>query len=107
MLGFATHTKETFVFGDSFLINYYSVFDDTKNLLTLAPVIDGPFENIDMGAIPPRYFSIWDNPNLNSPIFTVMAIIAFGAATWAILTKMGIVQMLMDKWAAKRAAHEA
>jgi hypothetical protein len=97
MLGFASNTVETFVFGASFLVNYYAIFDDDQGKVTLAPQIGASFKAIDMGAIPTRYFSVWDNPNVNAPVFSIMGVIMLGAATFAILTKMGIIDMLIDK----------
>jgi hypothetical protein len=90
-LGFATNTNENFIVGDSFLINYYSIFDDDNSMLTLAPKIGALFSTIDLGADPTREYTAWDNPNVYAPVFTLFAIIMSGGAAFAILTKMGII----------------
>jgi hypothetical protein len=41
LLGFAPNTQETFVLGNSFMVNYYSIFDDDESLITLAPILGG------------------------------------------------------------------
>jgi len=43
LLGFASNTAETFVLGDSFLVNYYAIFDDDESMLTLAPKLGASF----------------------------------------------------------------
>jgi hypothetical protein len=50
-----------------------------------------------MGLTPTRYFSVWDNPNVNAPVFSIMGVLMLMAATFAILTKMGILDMIIDK----------
>ena len=96
MLGFASNTVETFVIGASFLSgNYYAIFDDTNSKLTLAPQIGASFATIDMGTVTFRTLSVWDNPNVNAPVFSIMGITMIGGVIVAILTKMGIIDMLI------------
>jgi len=51
-----------------------------------------------LGVDPTRTFTVWDNPNVNAPVFTLIGIIMAGGAIVAILTKMGIIDMLIDKY---------
>jgi len=91
LLGFAVNTDETFIVGDSFLINYYSIFDDDFSMLTLAPKMGASFSTIDLGADPTREYTVWDDPNVYAPVFTLFSVIMMGGAAFAILTKMGII----------------
>src|SRR5210317_215683 len=97
LLGFAPNTQETFVLGNTFLTNYYSVFDNDAGLVTVAPILGASFNYIDLGEVPTRYFSVWDNPNVNAPVFSLMGTIMLLGAAFAILTKMGVVQKLIDR----------
>lgn len=66
-------------------------------MLTLAPKIGSTFTTINLGVDPTRTFTAFDDPSVYAPVFSLFAVIMAGGATFAILTKMGIIQILIDK----------
>jgi hypothetical protein len=91
LLGFGVNQQDSWIMGDTFLINYYAIFDDENSFLTLAPKIGGSFKSINMGDTPTRTFTAWDNTAVNAPIFTLMGLIMAGGGVFTILAKYGYI----------------
>lgn len=67
------------------MLGYYAIFDDDNGYLTLAPKIGASFKGIGFGSLPERFFTAWDNPSVNGPVLTLMALISAGGVGFALL----------------------
>jgi len=92
IVGFLENSDDTWLVGDVFLRNYYSVFDDDTGELTFAPRITNTYvTTIEAGTAPSKEFSKWDIPYVKHITYFIIGLVGAGGITVLVLYFTGVI----------------